>query len=107
MELQSVFENSFSRKEEVILFRLRTGHARLNYHLHSIGCHPDGQCEECDCNETVEHFLIECEQYENQRHHFITIANERGHDWTMNNILLNPDIIPYVVDFVRATGRLI
>ena len=45
-----------------MLFRLRAGHCRQHYHLHRIGLHPNGLCDECNSAETVEHFLMYCEQ---------------------------------------------
>ena len=50
-----------TRGEQVTLFRLRTGHNRLNYHLHI------GHTEQCPCGtggQTTEHLLQFCPTYE-------------------------------------------
>lgn len=52
------------REEQVKIFRLRTGHNRLNYHLHTkLGI---GQSGECPCNQgpmTTHHVLQSCPQH--------------------------------------------
>lgn len=55
------------RKEERALDRLRIGHSSLNEHLLRLGKHEDGKCEKCKVAETVEHYLLKCEKYEEQR----------------------------------------
>lgn len=47
--------------------RLRLGHTGLNYTLYRIGKHPTGLCDECGVSETVEHVLIMCNKYTEQR----------------------------------------
>ena len=52
---------SLSRPEQVILFRLRTGHNRLNAHLYNML--KVGQTEMCPCStapQNTEHLLQEC-----------------------------------------------
>jgi len=49
------------------LFRLRTGHCRLNSHLHRLGLHPTSNCEQCQDPETVAHFLFVCTTYQSER----------------------------------------
>ena len=49
-----------TRQEQVIIFRLRTGHNRLNHHLHRLKIvrSPNCQCGEDD--QTVKHILQDC-----------------------------------------------
>ena len=50
-----------TRSEQVVIFRLRTGHNRLNYHMYNkfkIG--ESGQCPCQTDNMTTEHLLQEC-----------------------------------------------
>ena len=51
-----------SRREESVLSRLRFGHTSLN----STGKHETGRCE-CGQEETVEHVIMQCERYEEDR----------------------------------------
>ena len=53
------------RREQVIMFRLRTGHNRLNYHLYTKL--RIGQTEQCPCrtdSQTTEHLLQSCPLFE-------------------------------------------
>lgn len=56
-----------SRREEVVMTRLRIGHSNLNETLHIIGKHPTGLCEFCQAPETVEHVLVKCRKYSVER----------------------------------------
>ena len=60
-------KHSVKRTRSPLIFRLHTSLCSLHYHLHRIGLHPKGLCEECNLRETVEHFLIHCEQYTSAR----------------------------------------
>ena len=54
-----------TRREQVTMFRLRTGHNRLNYHLYSKLC--ISHTEQCPCgtgSQTTEHLLQSCPIYE-------------------------------------------
>ena len=54
-----------TRREQVTVFRLRTGHNRLNYHLYSKL--RIGYTEQCPCgagSQTTEHLLQSCPIYE-------------------------------------------
>ena len=54
-----------TRREQVTVFRLRTGHNRLNYHLYSKL--RIGHTEQCPCgtgSQTTEHLLHFCPTYE-------------------------------------------
>jgi len=46
-----------------IIFRLCTGHCKLNHHLSRIGLHRDGLCGQCEIPETVEHMIEVCPKY--------------------------------------------
>jgi len=39
------------------------GHCRLNHYLFKIDQHPTGGCEHCNTQETINHFLFECNYY--------------------------------------------
>lgn len=48
--------------------QLRTGHAPLNKHLHTIGKADTPICPACnEHRETVMHYLVDCPAYENLR----------------------------------------
>ena len=57
-----------SRSEQVLIFRLRTGHTRLNHHLYTK-LHI-GETDMCPCQTasmTVSHILQECPRFTNLR----------------------------------------
>ena len=54
------------RKQETILTRLRIGHTRLT-HIHLLRGEPPPLCEECYVPLTVNHILVECPEYADQR----------------------------------------
>ena len=49
------------RRQEVMITQLRLGVCSLNHYLHRLGVHSTGLCEYCDVQETIEHYLLECE----------------------------------------------
>lgn len=49
-----------SRRDQIVLSRLRTGHTRLS---HNMGANGDGfriSCETCHTHNSVEHFIVRC-----------------------------------------------
>ena len=55
-----------SRKGESIVSQLRTGYVKLNEYLQKTSITENDKCQ-CGEIETVKHFLLECELYENER----------------------------------------
>ena len=53
-----------TRKEQVILFRLRTGHNRLNHHLNKLKICSSDQCPCGTGAQTTDHVLQSCPLYE-------------------------------------------
>ena len=56
-----------SRKEECLIQQLRVGKCRLNFYLCQINQHDDGLCGECGVLETIEHFILQCTKYDEER----------------------------------------
>ena len=55
-----------NRRDEINIFRLRIGHVGLGEHLFRTKQKDDNTCE-CGDRETIQHYLFECELYEQQR----------------------------------------
>ena len=56
---------TLSRKMDVCLFRIRTGHNKLRAHLSNIGIEDSDTCRFCKANGSIEdcyHLLIQCRQ---------------------------------------------
>ena len=98
-------EGNLSRKYSRILFRLETGHCRLNYHLHRIGCHPNGLCSECRIEETVEHFVLYCTKYTHYRQQLKETANQHCVSLAIPDLLRSPFTRNRIIEFVLATDR--
>jgi len=58
---------SLERKHIVLISRLRTGHCHLNQYLHRFNIIETAECECGAERETVEHYLLNCELYEEER----------------------------------------
>ena len=70
--------NSLERKDQVVIFRLRTNHIQLNAHLNRILKDHQPACPLCGYNEeTVHHFLFECPQLQDIRTQFLPPSPDR------------------------------
>ena len=76
-----------SRREEVILTRLKLGHSGLNKTLQLMGKHDTGLCEECQEEETVEHAMMNCRMYEREREIMVEELTSEGVEITFKNII--------------------
>ena len=55
------------RHQQTIIFRLRTGHCRLNSHLKRIGVKTSSQCPCGEADQTPEHYLQSCSLHQQAR----------------------------------------
>ena len=88
-----------------MLFRLRTGHCRLNYHLHRIGTKDSPDCDYCGMPETVAHFLTICSQFTHQRSFVISKVQELNMPFTARSLLTEPILQPYVKAYVALCRK--
>ena len=75
--IKSIFRNrgntrdnyhNLSRKEQVIIFRLRTGHNRLNKHMHKMMKRaPSPQCPCGEAEQDTQHILQDCRLLRKER----------------------------------------
>ena len=56
-----------TRKEQVLMTRVRCDQLRLNQNLFKKGKHPTGQCDFCQDKEDVPHVLLHCPLYLDER----------------------------------------
>lgn len=85
---QSNINHNISRREYIIFTRLRMGHTSLNANNYIIGKHNTGLCDGCQERETVEHVLMTCVKYQQERILYIREVQEMGiTEFTMGNIL--------------------
>lgn len=94
-----------SRKEDVVITRLRLGHTELNSTLHRTGKHPTGKCRKCDHPESVQHVLMECKGYERERRELKAALEKEKVSFTVGNMLQRSgNIRRYVTKYLRETG---
>lgn len=93
------------RREEAIITRLRIGHTGLNKTLNMIGKHQTGKCECCGELESVEHVLLLCAAYEEERKKIKEAAKQARVCFSLESIL-NESSKMYgrVLVFLRETG---
>ena len=93
------------RQRSTIIFRLRSGHCRLNAHLHKIKIIESPNCPHCARPETVEHFLLACPKYDPERTPLLEHAQRLGIPLTLRYLLTDSRIIAKVVEYVRSCRR--
>ena len=97
--------NMQNKHMEMILYRLGTGHNRLNMHLHKLGLHNSGLCNFCEEPETVKHYLLDCIKYQHLQENLINFAMKNNIKLTIESILKNKDMFPLIYDYVLKTQK--
>jgi ribonuclease HI len=86
------------------LTRLRTGHCRLNHYLYRFKLADTPFCECGHGKETVEHYLLECKLYAEQRKELrkkVGVGRMR-----IEKLLGQPKLIKHTVEFLASTKGL-
>ena len=84
-----------SRREEIILARLRIGHTHFTHSFIRRG-EPPPECISCDCDYTVKHILFDCAEYSHFRNSYL---NENDIKSLFEKT--SPDNI---INFIKETG---
>ena len=77
-----------NRREEIILCRLRLGHTRLT-HSYIMDRESRPICDRCQCPCTVQHLLIECLKYANERVPLYVACQRHGVPLSLKTIIGN------------------
>ena len=93
-----------NRTTVATIVQLRTGHCGLNKYLHSIGATHSPYCECGYGKETVEHYLLECNKYRDQRKR-MRLELKKG-KMTVARLLGDPKAIKHTMKYVKETARL-
>jgi hypothetical protein len=86
---------NLGRRDEIMIHRLRLGKCALRYYLFIMGKHHDGMCDVCAVHETIEHVLIFCGKYNNQRKVLFNEMTKSNKNPTIKDIL-GGKIIPFI-----------
>ena len=81
-----------SRRDSVVLRRLRIGHTRLT-HSYLLNREDQPQCSFCDCALTVTHILLDCHNYDNVRQRYFSVGTLKELFDTIN--------ARYILDFLK------
>ena len=96
-----------SRKEEVILCRLRLGHTLLT-HSHVIDQVPPVICDVCHCRLDVRHLLLDCRKFVAARRDLNLVCRGVGKVLNLENVLGNSDsvILDALFEYLRRCDLL-
>ena len=91
------------RKHVAWIMCLRTGHCHLNEYLHRFNIIETPECECGAEKETVDHYLLNCELYDEEREELrkkVGVQSMRS-----SQLLGDEQIIKKTVDYIEKTGR--
>lgn len=100
------FRNKLSRRDEVIINRLRTGHTWFSHQhlINEVVATPPPLCEFCDDALTsVKHTLIECRALQQKRHDIFQYELEHN-KFDLREILSKPKLLNKTIQFVKDIG---
>jgi len=83
--------------------QLRTGHCHLNQYLHRFNIIETSECECGAEKETVDHYLLNCELYDEGRDELRRKAGIEG--MRLSALLGDSRIIKKTVEYIEKTGR--
>ena len=101
-----------SRRFDVVVTRLRLGHCGLRDHLHRLKLVSSPNCISCSVPETPEHFLLQCQRFNQFRCTLRTALRPHNVDLTLQNLLGGGGFSPHLQiliytsleRYLRATG---
>jgi ribonuclease HI len=98
-----LYESLQQRKHVVWISRLRTGHCHLNEYLHRFKIIDTPECE-CEAGkETVNHFLLKCQLYDEERD---ILRRKVGAQGMRTSVLLGDStIIRDTIEYIERTER--
>ena len=72
--------------------------------MHLIGKHPNGMCDKCGVRETVEHVIIDCSKYGEERKTLMGEMQKEGDQLVALEDILNPvGGYSILIQFLKAT----
>jgi ribonuclease HI len=99
-----------TRNQSSLIMQLRTGHIPLNFYLRRIGKVDSDKCSKCEENpanvqvtETINHFLFECQAYDEARHALIDKIGRS--QLSLTKIMKNANHMKALVTYINRTGR--
>ena len=102
------------RRHESVVYRLRIGHVGVNKYLYRVGLKDTPMCDLCGAEETIEHYILECPGYSQQRDHLLEYCKKLGVRDVNLKVLLGGeekyknscrDILRCLLKYIVSTGR--
>ena len=101
---RTLYSSVQQRSDCAILTQLRTGHCGLNSYLFRFNKAESAECPHCGyAKETVEHFLLECPVYWEERH--VLRVKAGATKMTLSGLLGDKDVVSATLEYVRNTRR--
>ena len=82
------------------MFRLQTGHCRLNFHLYRLGQHPTGLCDHCNQSRTVKHHILDCTKYYEARKKLKSFLFKHNIPYDLVNLLTNKLATGHLLQYI-------
>ena len=99
----ALYNEIANRKGASTIIQMRTGHCGLNKYLHRFGKSITPYCQCGYGKETVEHYLLECKVYKEQRK---CLKNKVGRGKMRVDLLLgDPKVVKHTLSHIEETGR--
>ena len=100
----ALYNEIADRNSAAKIAQLRTGHCGLNRYLHRFGLRNSPYCQCGYGKETVEHYLLECRKYKEERK---KLRREVGAgNMRVVRLLGDTKLIRHTMEFMKVTGRL-
>ena len=96
-----------SRREEVVLCRLRLGHTRYT-HSYLLDHAPRPMCNDCQCPLSVQHLLVECRTLADERRSLFQMCRERDAQLCLSSLLGDdsPELLDEVMSYLKKCDLL-
>ena len=98
---------SKNRKLDTIYTSFILGNPPLNKYLAIINPTKDPNCQQCDTEETSEHFFLECNKYQAIRIPLINKIRANHLPETVKTILSHSEIVKHSIEFIIKSKRFI
>jgi ribonuclease HI len=94
-----------SRDQETTITRMRLGKCCLNSYLHAISVHPTGLCDNCNEQETIEHYIFNCSANTSLTKQLITQCNQLKLQVKISNVLSDRSLTNILYTYITDQKR--
>lgn len=104
-----------SRRHEVVIHRLRMGHAGLKQYLYRFEMEENDECEHCQLPESIEHYIMSCPLHQDPRTIMFRNLSHIGVDNPTLKLILGGEeklsqkrneIFKILIQFIKSTNKI-